>query len=415
MKLKKIHADFILNSRKEKTIRILVKTSKGIFKTNAPTGKSKGIFEAKDYHINLKEDIICINKINLKNIQQILDKYFLGNIKDFKINSFLFLKDLEKFLENKIGANSLFSLEACFLKAIAREKNKKLWEFLLGENFKHDFSLRPVGNAIGGGKHSNEKNQGKPDFQEFLFIPESSDFFECVKLNKIAYSLAKKILKAKKRNDEGAWKSSLNDEEIIKIMKKIQEAIRKKYKKEIKIGLDIAASGFYKSPDYLYKRLNKKLNKSEQLKFISHLINKYSLFYIEDPLNEKDFLGFEKLRTKVGGCLIVGDDLTVTNPKRLEKAIRMKAINAVILKPNQIGSLVKFKKAIEIAKKYNIKTIISHRSGETKDNTIADLAVGFQCDFIKTGIYGKFRTSKLKRLIMIQKKFKDLKRKKPEN
>ena len=410
MKLKKIYADFILDSRKEKTIRILVKTSKGIFKTSAPTGKSKGIFEAKDYHINLKEDIVFINKINLKEIQQILDKYFLGNIKDFKINAFLFLEGLEKFLGNKIGANSLFSLEACFLKAIAREKNKKLWEFLLGENFKLDFSLRPVGNAIGGGRHSNEKNQGKPDFQEFLFIPESSNFSECVKLNKIVYSLAKKILKAKKRNDEGAWKSSLNNEEIIKIMKKIQEVIKEKYEQEIKIGLDIAASEFYKVGNYIYKNPDRKLNKFEQLNYIFDLISKYSLFYIEDPLNEEDFSGFRELKSKIKNCLIVGDDLTVTNPKRLEKAIKMKAINAVMLKPNQIGSLVEFKKAIEIAKKYKIKTIVSHRSGETKDNTIADLAVGFQCDFIKTGIYGKFRTSKLKRLIMIQKKLKKLKR-----
>lgn len=410
MKLKKIYADFILNSRKEKTIRILVKTSKGIFKTSAPSGKSKGIFEAKVYHLNLEGDIEFINKINLEEIQRILDKYFLRNFKNFKINAFLFLKDLEKFLKNKLGANSLFSLEACFLKAIAKEKNKELWEFLLDRDFNIDFYLKPVGNAIGGGKHSNEKSKEKPDFQEFLFIPESLDFFECVKLNKIAYSLAKKMLKARKRNDEGAWKSSLNNEEIIKIMKKIQEIIRKKYKQEIKIGLDIASSEFYKVGHYIYKNPDRKLNSFEQLEFISDLINKYSLFYIEDPLNEKDFLGFKKLRTNVKDCLIVGDDLTVTNPKRLEKAIRMKAINAVILKPNQIGSLVEFKKAIEIAKKYNIKTIISHRSGETTDNTIADLAVGFQCDFIKTGIYSKFRTSKLKRLIMIQKKFKNLKR-----
>jgi enolase len=124
---------------------------------------------------------------------------------------------------------------------------------------------------------------------------------------------------------------------------------------------------------------------------------------LEDGLDEKDFSGFRGL-TKKG--LIVGDDLTTTNLERLEKAIRMKSINGIIVKPNQIGSLLEVRRVIELAKNQGIKTIISHRSGETTDNTIADLGAGFGCDFIKTGIYGKVRRAKLKRLIKIQRKLK---------
>ena len=127
---------------------------------------------------------------------------------------------------------------------------------------------------------------------------------------------------------------------------------------------------------------------------------KYNLFYVEDPLNENDFSGFRELLKKVKkfnkNCLIVGDDLTTTNPNRLKLAIKNKSINAIIIKPNQIGSLLKVREVIDLAKKNKIKTIISHRSGETLDDTIADLAIAWNCDYIKTVIYGKVREVKLK-------------------
>ena len=183
-------------------------------------------------------------------------------------------------------------------------------------------------------------------------------------------------------------------------MDKIRQIIKNEYKKEVDIGVDIASSSFYKNRAYDYKSPDVDLNRKNQILYIKKLINRYRLFYVEDPLNENDFSGFKELMGK--GCLIVGDDLTATNPERLKKAIRAKSINAVIVKPNQIGSLLKVKEVIDIAKKNKIKTIISHRSGETKDDTIADLAVAWDCDFIKTGICGKVRKAKLKRLVMIE-------------
>jgi enolase len=175
------------------------------------------------------------------------------------------------------------------------------------------------------------------------------------------------------------------------------------YNEDINIGLDIAASAFCKKNMYQYKNPVQSLNKNQHREYIKDLINIYRIFYAEDPFDEEDFASFRELLHKTKGCLIVGDDLTTTNPDRLKRAIRMKSINAIIVKPNQIGSLIKVKKVIDIAKKHNIKTVISHRSGETTDDTIADLAVGWECDFIKTGIYGRVRKDKLKRLIRIEK------------
>jgi len=391
MIIKKVIARIVRNSRKENTIQVIIKTSKGKFKTSAPSGKSKGKYEVRPYVKSLEEDINFINNLDLSKLE---------------IKKFDDLNNIEKLVKNKIGANSLFVLEASLLKALAKENKKELWNFLRKSN---KFILpRPIGNAIGGGLHSKGK---KPDFQEFLFISKGKTFKECVKLNKVAYKLFKKLSKTKKRNDEGAWETSLSGEKVLDVMKKIKTRIKNKYGKEIAVGLDIAASSFYKNGEYVYKNFSKKLNKAEQIEYIEELIKLNNIFYVEDPLNENDFSGFKELlrRIKKNKCLIVGDDLTTTNTKRLKKAIRLKSINAIIVKPNQTGSLLKVKEVIKIAKKYGVVTIISHRSGETRDDTIADLGVGFGCNFIKTGIYGKVRESKLNRLIKIEKRMKKVK------
>jgi enolase len=141
------------------------------------------------------------------------------------------------------------------------------------------------------------------------------------------------------------------------------------------------------------------------------LIERYNLVYVEDPLDEEDFSGFKELMAKIKNkdTMIVGDDLTTTNIHRTERAFRAGAINAMIIKPNQIGSLIEVKKVVEFCKKNKIKTIFSHRSGETMDYILADLAFGFQADYIKTGIYGRERLIKLKRLIDIEKKMERVK------
>jgi len=405
MNIKKIGAKAVFDSRKQKTIQVIVITSKGKFTTSAPAGKSTGEYEVKSYFKSLEEDIEFILGINIKSINDQLEKN--RKIVDSS-QAFNFLNYIEKLTYNKIGGNSLFALEASFLKAIAKENKKELYSFLLGEN-KISKMPRPVGNTIGGGLHSKGRDGKRPDFQEFLFIADGKTFKERFEINNRAYELAGKLLGywLKVRNDEGAYETGLSNEEVLDIMKNVQELLRKE-KKKVDIGVDMASSSFYNDGFYVYKNFHKELDKNSQIKYIAKLIRKYGLLYAEDPLNENDFSAFSELafETRNSDCMIVGDDLTTTNPERLAKAIRLKSINAIIVKPNQIGSLIKVKQVVEMAKKNNIKTIISHRSGETTDDTIADLAVGLGCDFIKTGINGNVRKAKLDRIIKIEKMMK---------
>ncbi len=415
MIIENIGAKIIKDSRNEKTISVFVKTRRGFFKTSAPSGKSTGKYEVKPYNKKLEDDVGFINKLDI------------NKIKKLELKKFDDLKKVELLTKNKLGGNSLFVLESSLLKALAKESGKELFEFL-SEKKINSIKIRPVGNSIGGGLHSIGINNNKPDFQEFLFIGNGNNFKESVKINEIAYEIAGNLLKAKKRNDEGAWETSLNNEQVLNLMEKIKHVIKTKHKKNVDIGIDIASSSFYnaevfskqlplkisvsefrnnmeKVSDkyYNYKNPKKKLKSKEQINYVDKLIKKFKLFYVEDGLREEDFKGFSRLLKSNKKSLIVGDDLTTTNPKRLLKAIIKKSVNAVIVKPNQIGSLIKVKEFIDIAKKNSIKIIISHRSGETLDNTIADLAVALECDFIKTGIYGKERKSKLNRLIEIEK------------
>jgi len=421
MQIKKIGAKAVLDSRKQKTIQVMVITPRGKFITSAPAGKSTGEYEVKSYFKSLEEDIEFISGIDIKSINNQLEQ----NRKIVDSNqAFNFLNYIEKLTYNKIGGNSLFALEASFLKAIAKENKKELFEFLLStssddnksENSKNATQSRktikmprPVGNTIGGGLHSKGRDGKRPDFQEFLFIADGKTFKERFEVNNRAYELAGKLLGywLKVRNDEGAYETNLSNEEVLDIMKNVQELLKKE-KKKVDIGVDMASSSFYNDGFYVYKNFHKELDKNSQIKYIAKLIRKYGLLYAEDPLNENDFSAFSELafETRNLDCMIVGDDLTTTNPERLSKAIRLKSINAIIVKPNQIGSLIKVKQVVEMAKKNNIKTIISHRSGETTDDTIADLAVGLGCDFIKTGIYGNVRKVKLKRLLKIERMMK---------
>jgi enolase len=379
-----VKAKSIFDSRKEKTIQVIVKTKKGKFLSSAPFGKSRGKHEASPYLKSLNGDIRFINKLNKKKKE----------LEKIKLEKFQDLKEIEGFVNGKIGANSLFALESSILKAIAAEQEKELWQLLSRGKVKK-FPM-PVGNTIGGGQHTLIKK--RPDFQEFLFIPKTKKFSDAFKLNKKAHKIAGGILKAKKTNDEGAWITSLKNQDVLEVMRKIQN----KVDKDLRIGVDVAASTFFKNKTYIYKNKKQKLDRKEQISRISIFSKGYDLFYIEDPVQEEDFSGFQKLAQEVKG-MVVGDDLTVTNMLRLKKAYQMKAIDALIVKPNQNGSLINVKKICDFCKKKDIKIIISHRSGETLDTTISDLAVAWKADFIKCGTFGKEREAKLNRIIDIEK------------
>ena len=387
--IKEVSAKEIFDSRKDKTILISIKTDTGKeFKASSPSGKSTGKYEVKPYKKNLEGDINTIKKFK---------EYFSEEV----LEEFIDLRRVEDILERHVGANTIFAFESAVLKAMACEKEKEIWEFINPNARNLKKFPRLVGNCIGGGKHS-ETNKRKPDFQEFLLIPNLKSPKKSEETNKKAKEKAKFLIKKRDKifeemkNDEDAWITSMNEKEVLDTLKELN----------LPLGVDIASSGFYSRKKYHYGNPMLKREDGEQLGYIGNLIKNYNLFYIEDPFHEKDYENFAKLLKKFPNSLIVGDDLTVTNSKRFQKAISMKSINAIIVKPNQCGSLLEVKKVCEMAKENNIKIIFSHRSGETDETILADLAYGFQADFFKCGITGKEREAKINRLIEIEKKLK---------
>tara|TARA_Y100000034_G_scaffold124318_1_gene172317 strand:+ start:556 stop:1782 length:1227 start_codon:yes stop_codon:yes gene_type:complete len=405
MFVKEVKPRIIKNSRGEKSIEIELKTYKGKFKVSAPSGKSRGKHEVAQYHsrggISFSFKILnaFCKKLKHKN-------FMIKKFDDLK----LIIKEIKKFESRagRFGGNANYALEAVFLKAAAKDVGKELWRFIfdsLDYNF-HDAKKKkvqmpmPVGNCIGGGKHSKLIRGKKPDFQEFLLISHAKTFSKAITKNMRAYEYVRKLLKTRRVNDENAWMTDKTNEDILFILKKLTQRYR------VKIGLDVAASSFYKNGYYHYKNKSLIRDKVDQADYIEKLIEKFKLFYVEDPMQEEDFGGFVEIRNSIKkkkDTLIVGDDLTTTSLKRVRRAISSKGINALIVKPNQIGSLLEVKKVMEFCKKNNLVTIFSHRSGETMDDTLADLVVGFQGDFIKSGIVGRERLIKLRRVLEIEK------------
>ena len=387
MKIKEASARIILDSRKEETIEVSVNNCVA----SAPSGKSKGKHEAKSYIKNIKHDVDFVNKIK---INKFPDFYYFGD-----------LEKIEKILKGKVGANTMFAFEVAVLRALAQEKKKELWQVL-----NHKLILkkakfpRIISNTIGGGAHSNSKI--KPDFQEFIVTCNKNPALS-FEVNKKAHEEARAILKNLSMNitsnDENAWTSDLDNEKMLEVMKDMQEDIRDESITHLDIGIDVAASQFYniKNKKYEYKNRIKSISREEQINYIAQLASKFNLFYIEDPLYEEDFSGFAELVDKCK-CLIVGDDLTTTNFSRVKKAIEMNAITGLIIKPNQTGSLIEVRKIFELCERKNIKTIVSHRSGETIDDSISDIAFAFQADFIKTPVVGEERVAKVRRLMKFE-------------
>lgn len=387
MKIKGVSGHVINDSRGDKTILVKIKTTIGDFESSAPNGKSKGKHEAKSYKKNIEGDCIALGK---------LSEYFSEEF----IEKFEDLRRIEDVVSGHIGGNTLFAFESAVLKAVAKEQKKEVWQVI---NPRARKVPRLVGNCIGGGLHSELIDEKRPDFQEFLLIPKPNSMIEGFQKNNDAKKMTKMLLKKEDpkfrgtKNDENAWMTSLNEKEVLEVLSKV----------EIPMGLDIAASGFYKRKKYNYQNPPLKRTADEQIIYIANLAKKFGLIYTEDPFDEEDFLSHAKLMKLIGNrCMVVGDDLTVTNYNRLEKAIKMKAINALIMKPNQNGSLLDVARVAKLAKKHNVKMIFSHRSGETMEYILADLAFGFGADFIKCGITGDVRQAKIKRMIEIEKSLK---------
>lgn len=398
MFIKEVNPKVIKNSRGERTVQITLKTYKGKFVSSAPSGKSTGIHEVPAYSSkglihSMKLARILAERLKNKNI--IFKKFENLSILESEI-----IKLENRF--GKIGGNVRYALHTVFLKAAAFENGQELWQFIKEDKSSVKMPM-PIGNCIGGGLHSKGK---RPDFQEFLLIPNEEKFSRAITHNIRAYEIAKKKIKQVhkdwkvKTNDESAWKVDFPNEEVLTILSKVAK------EKNLRIGLDVAASSFCDKKGY-YNYQNKRLirDREEQIDYIERLIAKFGIFYVEDPMQEEDFAGFKRLNenSKKGNYLIVGDDLTTTNLQRVKRAVRSNAMNAMIVKPNQIGSMLEVKQVVEFCKSNNIKMIFSHRSGETMDTALSDYAVGFGADFVKMGIRGRERLVKHHRLMEIEK------------
>jgi len=350
-----------------------VEVTYGGYTASAPSGTSVGRYEKPPFRNTIPKEISAFKKI-------------IPLLQKIKIEEFNDFKKIEQSIK-KFGANTIIALEYAIL------KSKGGYKFLGGRKIP-----TPLGNCIGGGAHG-----GALDFQEFLVMDAASKtmqekFFNNMKAHKILQQELKLIDKtfSNQTTIEGAWAPNISNEQALSIVQQVAKKLGLKY------GIDIAASTFWNERKYKYR--DKTLTREQQIDYVNQLIQEYTPDYVEDPLEQNDFDGFSQL--KQSKCLICGDDLTVTNPERFQKALDFHSINAIIIKPNQIGSLIKTKQVIDTAKKNHITPVISHRSRETLDNTLAHLAVGFEIPIMKIGIIGRERTEKIKELIRIEKEIK---------
>lgn len=403
-KIKDIKAREILDSRGNPTVEVDVLLESGAKgRAAVPSGASTGSKEALELRDNDpkryqgKGVLKAVNNVNtiIKDALIGLESSHQRQIDETMIK----LDGTEN--KTNLGANATLGVSLAVLKATAKEKNIPLYKFLGDE-----ISLpRPMMNILNGGAHADNNL----DFQEFMIIPNAKSFKETLRIGSEVFHTLKKVLKENGFNtgvgDEGGFAPNLNtnEEALDMLMEAIKEAGYTPGK-DVNFALDVAASEFYEDGIYNLKGANKKLTSNELVDYYQTLIDKYPIISIEDPVDEEDWEGFRKMTEKYGDKIqLVGDDLFVTNIKYLQKGIDNKAGNAILIKLNQIGTFTETLETINLAKENGYKTIISHRSGETEDVTIADLAVALNLGQIKTGSLSRSeRTAKYNELLRIE-------------
>ncbi|QSG06753.1 phosphopyruvate hydratase [Halapricum desulfuricans] len=301
-----------------------------------------------------------------------------------------------------IGANSAVAISMAAAKAGADELGLPLYQHL-GGTFRGDQFPTPLGNVVGGGEHAEEAT----NIQEFLSAPVGApSVTEAVFANAQVHARIGELLEERgvpaNKGDEGAWAPPIGDDEAFEIVDQATTEVGDELGFEISFGLDMAAAEMYDGDEYVYEGEDNR-STAEQIDYVAEMVEEYDMAYVEDPLDENDFEAFAELTDRVGDrTLICGDDLYVTNVERLQEGIEEGSSNAILIKPNQIGTLSDAVDAIELGADNGIVSAVSHRSGETEDTTIAHLAVGAAAPYIKTGTVAGERTAKLNELIRIE-------------
>lgn len=418
--IEEIKALEVLDSRGNPTVQVEVITEEG---TNGvamvPSGASTGSFEAVELRDGDKSRYLGKGVLKaVENVNKIIAKELEG------MNVFEQAEIDKKLIEidgtenkGKLGANATLGVSLAVARAAANSLGMSLYKYIGGVNAK---TLPvPMMNILNGGKHADNT----VNIQEFMIMPVGAkSFSECLRMSAEIYHTLKKVLKAKGLatgvGDEGGFAPNLSsDEEALKL---IVEAISKAgYKpgEDVVLALDVASTEMYdeakkigKEGCYYFWKTEELKTEDEMIEYLEDLANKYPIISIEDGLAEEDWKGWRKLTEKLGNKLqLVGDDLFVTNIKRLQKGLDNKIANSILIKLNQIGTLTETLDAIELAKKNGYTAVVSHRSGETEDTTLADVAVATNAGQIKTGAPCRTdRVAKYNRLLNIEAELEDL-------
>ena len=404
--IKKVKARQVFDSRGFPTVEAEVILADGsIGQSIVPSGASTGSYEAHELRDKSNE---YLNKGVLSAVENINSEINntvngLSTFEQKKIDNLLIKLDGTD-NKKRLGANAILAVSIANAKAAANSDKISLYKYLGGNN-KNKLPF-PMLNIINGGAHANNSLQ----IQEFMIRPDGGkSFYDCLRMSFLVIQNLKDELKLKKFNtnlgDEGGFAPSFNSDEIA--IEYIIKAIKKaglKIGRDINICLDVAANELYVSGKYKIKENNKPVTADELINYYKSLCNKYPIVSIEDPVFEDDWNVWKKLTKELGKKVqIVGDDLFVTNLMRLKKGVKELAANAILIKPNQIGTVTETLEVINFAKKNKFNTIISHRSGDSEDTFIADLAVATESSQIKTGSLARSeRVSKYNRLLRIE-------------
>ena len=396
----------ILDSRGNPTVEVDVITENGFGRAAAPSGASTGEREVTAFPKEGIDDII--NDFNNRVAIELVGL----DAEDTSLIDHV-LKEIDG-TDNlsSLGGNTIVAISLATAKAAASSYDMPLYRFL-GGNMKNEMPY-PLGNMINGGEHAGKN---APDIQEFLVVPIGArDITEAVFANSKVHKRIGELIRAKDstftggKGDEGGWAPNLTNGDALEIQAKTCEEVGDELGIEIRPSMDIASSSLWdeKQEKYVYDREGVTRDSGEQVDFVEDIINTYNMFFMEDPCHENDFNGFAELTQRVGDkCLICGDDIFVTNAELLQKGIDEGAANAIIIKPNQIGTLSDTYKTVKLAKDNGYTPVVSHRSGETTDKTIAHLAVAFSSPLIKTGAISGERIAKLNELIRIEEQIID--------
>lgn len=406
LEIKEIKASEIIDSRGIPTVKAKVEFKGGIYGcASVPSGASTGSYEACELRDCDKQRYLgkgvlkAVGNVNTTIKKEVIS---LGTSRQRIVDQKMISLDGTK-NKSKLGANATLSVSLALAHANAKAQNVPLYRYIGG--ICASKMPIPMMNILNGGAHAGNNI----DIQEFMIVPIGFNTFkDALRAGCEIYASLKKILKARGLDtsvgDEGGFAPNLNNESeaIELIIDAINDA---NYDTEsVKIALDIASSEWYKDGNYKQEKSGKIYTSEALIDKWEGLVNSYPIISLEDPLSEDDYTGWEKLTKRLGEkVMLVGDDLFVTNEKRLQKGINLGIANAILIKPNQIGTLTETLDVIALAKQRGYQTIISHRSGETDDTSIADIAVGTNAGFIKTGAPCRMdRVAKYNRLLEIE-------------